>query len=95
MRRAARTDDNQTEIVSALRRAGATVQSLAGVGHGCPDLLAGIFGRNFLLEVKNSDQPPSKQALTGDELVWHDAWKGKVAIVRTTEEAIAAINPRI
>ena len=45
MRRAARTDSNHEEIVKALRAVGATVQSLAGVGHGVPDLLVGYQGK--------------------------------------------------
>jgi len=40
-RRAARTDDNQTLIVEALEGAGASVQSLASTGNGCPDLVIG------------------------------------------------------
>lgn len=42
MRRAARTDANQTAIVEALRKCGASVQSLAAVGKGVPDLLVGL-----------------------------------------------------
>ena len=41
MRRAARTDANQAEIVAALRGVGASVQPLHAVGQGCPDLLVG------------------------------------------------------
>lgn len=36
------------EIAEALRRAGCTVQSLAALGNGAPDLLVGIDGRNLL-----------------------------------------------
>ena len=52
MRRAAKIDANQTEIVKALRQVGASVQSLASTGKGCPDLLVGFRGVNWLLEVK-------------------------------------------
>lgn len=95
MRTAARTDDNQTEIVKALRAVGATVQSIAAVGKGCPDLLIGINGRNFLIEVKNQNQPPSRQALTTDELLWHNEWKGKVEIVNNVKQALAAIGAQL
>lgn len=44
MRRAPKIDRNQPEIVEALRKAGAFVQSLAGVADGCPDLLVGYGG---------------------------------------------------
>ncbi|HJP47915.1 hypothetical protein [Acinetobacter venetianus] len=46
MRRAAKIDANQTEIVKALRKFGASVQSLASTGKGCPDLLVGFRGMN-------------------------------------------------
>ena len=92
--RARRTDDNQTAIVEALRSIGATVQILSGVGHGCPDILVGIFKRNFLMEIKDGDKAASRQALTPEQGIWHNEWKGQVAIVRNAEEAIAAIQPR-
>ena len=44
MRRAARIDRNQPEIVKALRQVGAHVTSLAAVGDGVPDLLVGFQG---------------------------------------------------
>ena len=71
MRRRARTDRNQTEIVEALRAAGASVYSLAAVGDGIPDLLCGFRGKTALIEVKDSQQPPSKRQLTPDQLEWH------------------------
>ena len=92
MRRAARVDDNQAEIVSALRQVGATVQVLSGVGQGCPDLLVGIFHRNFLFEVKDGNKSPSRQALTAEEAIWHNEWKGKVVIVTSAEEAVAQLK---
>ena len=92
MRRAARIDNNQAEIVDALRKAGATVQSLAAIGKGCPDLLVGCRGKNMLLEIKNENRPPSKQKLTPDELAWHEAWRGSVAIVKNTNDALRALE---
>jgi hypothetical protein len=94
MRTAARTDDNQTKIVEALRSIGASVLVMSQLGHGAPDLAVGIFKRTFFLEIKNPDQPKSAQSLTADEAIFADDWKGHYAIVRTPEEAIAAINPR-
>jgi len=92
VRRAARVDSNHGEIVRALRDAGCTVESLASLGEGCPDLLVGIRCRNFLLEVKDGSKPPSKRKLTPDEGAWHARWRGHVAVVSSVEEAIAAVN---
>ena len=92
MRRAAAVDRNQAEIVAALRKVGATVQPLHATGQGCPDLLAGFQGANFLLEVKDWTKPPSKRALTPDQVEWHGGWKGQVAIVETVDAALIAIG---
>ncbi len=53
MRRAAKIDRNHVEIVAALRGVGASVQDLAAVGKGCPDLLVGYRGQNYVIEVKS------------------------------------------
>jgi Holliday junction resolvase len=88
LRRAARTDENQRAIVKALRKAGATVQSLAAVGDGVPDLLVGIGGKTFLIEVKNE-----KGTLTPDQIRWHGEWRGaKPVVVRTEVQALWAVG---
>jgi hypothetical protein len=89
---AKRTDRNQNQIVEALRAIGATVQHLHELGQGCPDLLVGHKGLNYVLEVKDPSQVPSKRRLTPDEKEWHAEWRGQVATVETVEEAYAAIG---
>jgi hypothetical protein len=91
MRRAAAVDRNQSEIVSALRQAGVTVQPLHRVGEGCPDLLCGFRGRNVLLEVKDGELPPSRRGLTPDQVGWHGGWKGSVAVVTCVGDALRAV----
>ena len=91
MRRAARIDANQPEIVKGLREAGVEVQSLAGMGDGVPDLLVSWGGANILLEVKDPDQPPSKRKLTDDQVTWHAKWKGPCFVVTTTQEALQRV----
>lgn len=92
MRRAAKVDRNQSEIVKALRQMGATVQPLHAVGQGCPDLLVGWRGRNVLIEVKDWKAAPSDRVLTGPQEEWHGGWKGQVAVVETVEAAIAIMQ---
>ena len=92
MRRFAKIDDNQRKIVAALREIGASVQSLASIGKGCPDIIVGFRGKNILMEIKRDDLPPSKQRLTADETAWHDAWRGSVTIVKNADEAIQAME---
>jgi hypothetical protein len=85
-------DDNQGEIVSALRKVGARVQSLAAVGGGVPDLLVGFRGNIYLMEVKDGAKPPSAQKLTEAQERWHWEWRGMVHIVRSIDDAIAIIT---
>jgi hypothetical protein len=92
MRRRAAVDANQSEIVKALRAAGASVQHLHTLGQGCLDLLVGYLGQNHVLEVKDGSKPPSRRALTEDEAKWIAAWRGSYAIVTSPEEALAAIG---
>lgn len=92
MRRAARVDANQREIVEALRRVGATVQPLHTIGSGCPDILVGYRGTNILLELKDGDKPLSRRRLTADEERWHAEWRGQVATADSVDEALQQIG---
>lgn len=92
MRYAAKIDSNQNEVVDALRKAGASVQSLAALGKGVPDLLVAIRGVNLLMEIKDGNKPKSAQKLTDDQLKWHGAWQGPVCIVDGPEAALRMIG---
>lgn len=89
---AGRVDANHVAITEALNRAGATVQSLGIVGCGCPDLLVGIRGQTYLIEVKNPAAPKAHRDLTDAQKKWHVWWRGaKVHTVETAEQALALI----
>lgn len=91
--RAARIDANQPEIIKALRSVGCSVQPLHTVGDGVPDLLVGFRSRTVLMEIKDGSKPPSKQALTPDQVQWHSEWRGSpVEVVRNVDDALAAIG---
>jgi hypothetical protein len=87
-----RLDDNQTEIVQQLRRCCVSVQSLASVGKGCPDILVGFRGQNWLFEIKNPKQPAGKRKLTKDEDSWHLNWRGRVYVVMTFNQIAEIIG---
>lgn len=91
MRRAAKVDANQAEIVAALRKVGCTVQPLHQVGGGCPDLLCARFGRNLLMEVKDGSKPPSERRLTPLQERWLRDWRGPVVVVTSVSEALQAV----
>ena len=88
MRRAARIDGNQNQVVKELRQMGCSVAISSAIGKGFPDIVVGYNGRNYLLELKDPAQPPSARKLTPDEKVWHDKWRGSVHIILTAQEAM-------
>jgi hypothetical protein len=92
VRRAAKIDANQREIVKALQSIGCSVAPLSTVGNGMPDLLVGHKGRNLLLECKDGEKAPSARKLTPDQEAWHAAWKGQTAIVYSVDDAIKAVT---
>ena len=83
MRRAARVDENQADLVAYLRKRGATVKSLAAVGQGFPDLAVGYKGINLLVEIKNPSQSNTVQKLKPQQVDVHENWQGKIDIVKT------------
>lgn len=74
MRRAAKVDANQDQIVSALRAAGVKVLSMAAMGKGVPDLLCFFHERLVMLEVKDGNKAPSARKLTDDQKAFHEEW---------------------
>lgn len=82
MRRRSKIDDNQPEIVKALRKLGATVAHTHQIGQGFPDILIGYNG-NHLAEIKDGSKYPSARKLTPDEQKWHDNWPNKVHIIES------------
>ena len=87
-----RTDNNQKDVVKALRKIGCSVFPAHMVGHGFPDIVVGYRGRNYLLEIKDGTKPPSRKKLTTDEKLFHFGWRGEVAIVYSVDEAIAYVT---
>lgn len=83
-----RVDANQSDIVEALRKTGATVQVIGGTGGGCPDLLVGRLGVNILLEVKN---PEGRNRVDEKQADWIANWRGQCAIVRDEYEAMRIV----
>lgn len=93
MRRAAKVDANHAEIVGALRKAGATVVSLAAVGHGVPDLLVGHHGQTMLMEIKDGRKRPSERHLTPDQEKFFAEWRGgALAVVDSVDAALRMLG---
>jgi hypothetical protein len=67
MRKAARIDSNQPEIVAALRKAGAVVFHVHTIKN-LFDLLVFYKGNVYCVEVKDGNKPASQRKLTEGEL---------------------------
>ena len=92
MRRTARIDDNQPELVALARKMGASVWITSQLGKGAPDLVLGLPSGNVLVEIKDGSKPPSARKLTEDEQKFHAKWRGPIAVVETAEDMVKLIK---
>lgn len=95
-RQAPKRDACEPGIVRALTAIGCAVQPLTG--KGVPDLLVCHRGVLVLLEVKGPLGPKggsSGRDLTPDQEAWMAKWPGDVWVVRTADDAIAAVREAV
>lgn len=86
--RARKVDSNQEKIVAGLRKCGFTVAVTSGVGEGFPDLVVSRSDKTRLVEIKDPAKPPSKRALTPDQIEFHRKWNDKIIIALTLEDVL-------
>jgi len=96
MRRAAKVDENQSEIVAAFRQLGCSVTDTSMVGQGFTDIVVGFKGAHgpvtVLVEIKDGAKPPSARKLTGAQKIWHREFQGAKAIVESVEQVAELVN---
>lgn len=92
MRRAARIDENQVELVAALRQCGYSVLSLAAIGRGIPDLLVAAHDVTVLLELKDGSKSPSRRGLTDEQITFLESWRGLAFVVTSVDEALGVLQ---
>lgn len=85
MRRAARVDENQDDIVKAMRAVGASVHVIKEP----IDLMVGFRKRTIAMEVKNPDKD---WRLTDQQEEFFREFRGEAYIVENVAQAIAALN---
>lgn len=88
MRRAARVDANQADIVKAMRKMGAGVTPLHRVGQGVSDLLVSFRQKWFVMECKAKN----KDDLTPDQRIWIGKQHAPVVIVTSPLEAVGFLQ---
>jgi Holliday junction resolvase len=92
MRRAAKVDANQAEIVKALRAAGCYVLVISQLKNCC-DLMVARAGKWVAIEIKDGDKPKSARKLTPGEQTFIEqaGHRAPVVVVTNVTEAIQAI----
>lgn len=93
-------DENQSEIVDALRHAGYQVVICSGVGAGFPDLIVTrtVRDRRFAWFVEVIGEAKAKNyrktgGLTDRQVEFHRAWRGpEIHKVHSIEEAYAVVG---
>jgi hypothetical protein len=87
MRRAARVDCNQADLVEAMRRLGFAVEHTHMIGGGTPDVVVGFGDSMRWVEFKVGNAP-----LTPFEEDWHEEWNARgpaVVIIRDIADVVA------
>lgn len=90
--RVRKADKNQPDLVKQIRKLGISVAHTHTVGDGFVDAVLGYKGVNYLVEIKDPSQPPSKRKLTPDEIKFHESWRGQVAIIETIDDVLKLIK---
>ena len=94
MRRAAKVDRNQPEIVKALRQVGAVVLITSQLKN-CFDILVMFQGRTYHVELKDGLLPPSARKLTEGEKYFKAKLESvgcKYWVINSIDEALGMIQ---
>lgn len=84
-----RVDQSQKDIIAALEQMGATVEVIRSLKAGCPDLLVGYWGINFLVECKT----PKTGRLSDAQKEWATRWRGDPPkVLKTVDDTIAFVR---
>lgn len=90
--RRSRSDDNQRELVKALRKLGAHVDIVSMVGGLGYDLIVNFFDDVRVCEVKDPSKPKSDQALTQSELKAQAIWGTRYVILKTIDDCWSMLD---
>lgn len=80
-------DANQPEIVRAFESMGCTVFDASAIGGGFPDLVVGVCGKSFLVEIKTP-----KGKFTTDQVRFFESWAGQYDSVSSVNDVINLVK---
>lgn len=83
-----RRDAIHKDIVTALISMGCSVRDLSQIGDGGPDLLLGLLGGDFQIEIKSEEGE-----LSEDQMEFEEEWAGgRIHVVRSVLDAIDLVK---
>ena len=94
LRRAARVDANQKEIVEGLRKLGAYVLITSQLKNAF-DILVGYNSELYIMEIKDGSKPETQRHLTEGELKCMEGFNKvgvKYYVINSLEEAISLLT---
>ena len=94
MRRAARIDDNQTEIVKTFKMLGWSVLIIAQLKNCC-DIMVAKNGHTIAVEIKDGKKVESRRKLTPGEADFRDEWKGHWELVESIDDVLKLNNEQV
>jgi len=77
-------DANHADVAGWFRDLGCSVFDTSALGGGFPDLVVGVKGLNFMVEVKTAHGK-----LTKDQRDLFAVWRGKIHVVSTMDDCIS------
>lgn len=90
-----RRDARHGEIRKALKRCGWSVEDTADAGNGFPDLVAGIHGVTYLLEIK-SRRGNKLNEESDEQTEKRTSWRGGAwLVIESAQDALAAEERRM
>ena len=96
MRKRAKSDDNQKQLVKTLRGIpGVSVSITSALGDGFPDIVVGYKKQNYLFEIKDGSKPPSQRKLTPDEEKFFSNWFGRVDVVCCLDDVLNILKIKL
>lgn len=96
MRKRAKSDDNQKQLVKTLRGIpGISVSVTSALGDGFPDIVVGYKKQNYLFEIKDGSKPPSQRKLTPDEEKFFSNWFGRIDVVCCLDDVLNILKIKL
>ena len=92
IRRAAKIDDNQNELVALIRAMGVSVAITSAAHDGFTDLVIGFGGVTVLVEVKDGSKEPARRKLTPQQVTFHGSFKGAITVIENEQQAVELVS---